>query len=458
MARRIDIELSARRPDGTWTWHSPGARQPRGVVGDHLLPPDAAPGLVLRVDAEFGIDGIEVVGIVATRTPPAKRMDAPNRIEVFGPPRREAPPAWETGLSSPSQAGSPRAKTARGAAPRRDPAERSYSRPGRAERSGSDRESHISRRDGPGGSRDGTGSRRDGPGGSRIGTGSRRDGPGGSRDGTGSRRERPKRPEPLAPSTAYRNAALAELRPEQLPVAEQILRGGIPAVRAAIEEQNTRARSEGRPEVAPEPLLAMAEELLAPMNLASWKDRAVAARDGGERLALRELRSVVAGSSAVSLDEEGRQIADALRARLNERVEALRNAWTERIQGALDAGDVRGALRASAKPPEPAARLPAALAVALAGAAGSAMAADSAPGDWMAILADVLDSPVRRSVKPAGIPTDAGEELIAEARRAAGQVPELARLLGLPIPPPPGPRRVAPRAGVARRVRSDHTV
>ncbi len=430
MARRIDIELSARRPDGTWTWHSPGARQPRGVVGDHLLPPDAAPGLVLRVDAEFGIDGIEVVGIVATRTPPAKRMDAPNRIEVFGPPRREAPPAWETGLSSPSQAGSPRAKTARGAAPRRDPAERSYSRPGRAERSGSDRESHISRRDGPGG----------------------------SRDGTGSRRERPKRPEPLAPSTAYRNAALAELRPEQLPVAEQILRGGIPAVRAAIEEQNTRARSEGRPEVAPEPLLAMAEELLAPMNLASWKDRAVAARDGGERLALRELRSVVAGSSAVSLDEEGRQIADALRARLNERVEALRNAWTERIQGALDAGDVRGALRASAKPPEPAARLPAALAVALAGAAGSAMAADSAPGDWMAILADVLDSPVRRSVKPAGIPTDAGEELIAEARRAAGQVPELARLLGLPIPPPPGPRRVAPRAGVARRVRSDHTV
>ena len=35
----------------------------------------------------------------------------------------------------------------------------------------------------------------------------------------------------------------------------------------------------------------------------------------------------------------------------------------------------------------------------------------------------------------------AGEELRSSARRAAGQVPELAKLLGLPIPPPPGPRR-----------------
>ena len=76
----------------------------------------------------------------------------------------------------------------------------------------------------------------------------------GGREGAG--RDNPRR---LATSSTYRNAALAELKPEQLPVAEQLLRGGIPAVRQAIEEQNARARAEHRTEVTPGPLLAMAE-------------------------------------------------------------------------------------------------------------------------------------------------------------------------------------------------------
>ena len=71
-------------------------------------------------------------------------------------------------------------------------------------------------------------------------------------------RDNPRR---LAASTTYRNAALATLKPEELPVAEQLVRGGIPAVRQAIEEQNARARADNRPEVTPGPLLAMAEQL-----------------------------------------------------------------------------------------------------------------------------------------------------------------------------------------------------
>ena len=46
-------------------------------------------------------------------------------------------------------------------------------------------------------------------------------------------------------------------------MAEQILRGGIPAVRQAVEEQNAKAREEGGPEIKADALLAMAEELLA---------------------------------------------------------------------------------------------------------------------------------------------------------------------------------------------------
>ena len=245
-----------------------------------------------------------------------------------------------------------------------------------------------------------------------------------------------------------RNAALAELRPEQLPVAEQLLRGGIPAVRSAIEEQNARARAEGRAEVSPDALLAMAEELLPRMTLAGWKDRAVAARNAGKDAPLREVRSVVASASTVNLDDEGREMMTTLRDSLQTRVTALRDGWLARIAAALDAGRVADALRVSARPPEPAARVPADVAVRLAEAAGAAMSSEVDETEWKALLDAVVDSPVRRTVKPTGLPRDASDELRASARRAAGQVPELARLLGLPIPPPPGPRR--PTASGAR--------
>jgi len=243
--------------------------------------------------------------------------------------------------------------------------------------------------------------------------------------------------------------ALGGLRPEQLPVAEQLLRGGIPAVRRAIEEQNARARAEDRAEISPEPLLAMAEELLPSMTLAAWKDRAVSMRNAGRDAPLREMRSIVSGASAVTLDDEARELLTSLRESLESRVTALRETWLGRINHALDAGRVTDAIRISSRSPEPSAKLPGDLAVRLASAAGTAMSEDLPEGQWSELLLAVVGSPVRRNVKPVGLPRDASEELRREARRAAGSVPELARLLGLPIPPPPGPRR--PAAAGARR-------
>jgi len=249
-----------------------------------------------------------------------------------------------------------------------------------------------------------------------------------------------------------RNAMLAELRPEQLPVAEQLLRGGVPAVRQAIDEQNARAREEGRGEVAAAPLLAMAEELLPRVTLATWKDRATSVRTAAGDAPLRELRSVVAGASTVSLDAEGRAMAVELRTSLDTRVKAMLDSWLGSITNALDSGRVLDALRASARPPDRSARVPAEMAVALSAAASQAMSPELADAEWSALLQAVIDSPVRRTVKPVGLPPAPGEELLAAVRRAAGAVPELARLLGLPIPPPPGPRRTgAPGALAARR-------
>ena len=91
-------------------------------------------------------------------------------------------------------------------------------------------------------------------------------------------------------STLHRNAMLATLRPEQIPVAEQLLRGGLQAVRQAIDTQNASAKAAGKPPVAAEALLAMADELLPTVRLADWKDRASVAQTAGKDYRLRELQ------------------------------------------------------------------------------------------------------------------------------------------------------------------------
>jgi hypothetical protein len=451
MTRRIDIELTSSRDDGTWTWRAPGARQPRGSLEGALLPQGARVGDILRADAEFEIDGIVVTSVLAPKSD--TRAEKVARIEIIGSGREDASGGVSVvlapgGRRRDEDGGTSRSRReapGRGSGPQRNgkpggPDDyRGTPRPARPTRDGRPtREARAARPE-----RAGSSERPARP--ERAGSSERP--PRSERSGTGTRPARPERadrPRRLQTVSTHRNGALAELRPEQLPVAEQLLRGGIPAVRGAIEEQNARARAEGRAEVSADPLLTMAEELLPRMNLASWKDRAVAARNAGKDAPLREVRSVVASASTVTLDDEGREMVGTLRDALQNRVTALRDTWLARIVAALDAGRVVDALRVSARPPEPAARVPAELAVRLAEAAGTAMAPDLDEAQWKALLDAVVDSPVRRNVKPAGLPDPAGEELRAAARRAAGQVPELARLLGLPIPPPPGPRRPTP--------------
>ena len=52
--------------------------------------------------------------------------------------------------------------------------------------------------------------------------------------------ERPK-PKRLRPGRTNRNAVLDEVAPEMRPIAEQVLKGGVPAVREAVAEQNKAA-------------------------------------------------------------------------------------------------------------------------------------------------------------------------------------------------------------------------
>ena len=413
MSRRIDIELTSQTGDGSWTWRAAGARQPKGTVEAALVPPGEAVGAVLRADVEIGLEGIEILSLTSAK--PARSPEkTEGRIEVKGTPRRApdvsvilAPGSDKRRRDRDDDGDVATAVTAAVGETAGVPTERGGARSAAA----------IDRRAVPA---------------DLVGPE-----PGVPVKVTGgpARGERPVAPT----STVHRNAMLAALRPEQIPVAEQLLRGGLQAVRQAIEAQNTSNKAAGKPPVAADALLAMADELLPVVRLADWKDRATVAQTTGKDYRLRELRAVVAASRTVNLDEEGRAMAKALQESLDQRTTALREEWLARITNALNDGRVQQAVEASIRPPEPGTRCPAELAVRLAAAAGEAMTADLTPEDWMRLLDAVVASPVRRTVKPTGIPDD--EVAKQAARNAAGAVPALAKLLGLRIPPPP-PRRV----------------
>ena len=121
----------------------------------------------------------------------------------------------------------------------------------------------------------------------------------------------------------------------------------------------------------------------------------------------------------------------------------LRSNWEEQITHALEEGRVLQALRFSAQPPEPTARFPAALVGRLASSAGAAMSASTPVERWLAILDAAVSSPIRRQIHPEGLPDDPSGEVVRKARVAAGSLPALAPMLGLPMPPPPKPLRSA---------------
>src|SRR5580692_10150253 len=87
MSRRIDIELTSKSGDGSWTWRAAGARQPKGVVEGSLVPENQEVGSVLRAEVETGLEGIEVLSLTSVK--PARSPEkSTGRIEVLGTPKR----------------------------------------------------------------------------------------------------------------------------------------------------------------------------------------------------------------------------------------------------------------------------------------------------------------------------------------------------------------------------------
>ena len=406
MSHRIDIELTSDRGDGSWTWRAAGARQPKGVLDASLLPEGTHVGAVLRAEVHSDADGISIVSVL----PPKQRQRTePERIEILG--------------SGPTEGG----VTAQLAGGRRR---------GRDGDEGGPR----GRRDGPG-RRDGErrrGPRSPGRDGEREGgrSGARRD-----RSERTPRPDRPERPRPkrLRPGRAHRQELVRQLPPEQRPLAELVLRGGVPLVREVLDGQRRKAEAEGIPAVRAEPVLDVAEKLAPHARLAEWQDRADAALAQAGEVDLRDLRSVVVAAEGVARHEQTRETAERLREALGARVDAEHRAWIDELGSLVAEGRVVAALRMSSRPPKAGTPLPLPLAQSLAELAASGLTPETGPDRYVAVLEALALSPVRLQVVPTALPDPPPAPVVEAVRRLGDRLPQIAA--AFEVEPAPAPRR-----------------
>ena len=433
MSRRLDIELTSNRQDGTWTWRAAGAKSPKGVVNGSLLSANAKTGDVLKVEADFDIDGISVLSVVNMR----EKGQRGNLLEMLASEKTFTPVTQKLADKPKSDR-----KGGRDAKGKRD----GDSRPARPPR-----DPNAPRR--PASTRpDGTTGRPARP----------------SRPHFTAPPEMPKRPtaKRLKPKHVHRSAVLETLPVEQRGVAERALEGGIKAVRDAVKLQNDQLRKDGKPEVPSDGLISMAQNLLPKLRVADWLDKAEAAKADLATLDLRDLRSVVVASEdpMVMRDETTRALAAELKTALKERQDAAQTLWLSDIVDALKVGRTVRALKMTSEPPKAGQPFPSELGAKLAQAATAGLTTETAPDRWIALLEALAFSPIRGQVKLTTLPQQPSEALLATVKRLSSLLPQIASLFGIEVSPgvsaprplrPTRPVRVKPKTKPAQPAVTD---
>jgi len=408
MATRIEIELTSRQDEGrTFTWRAAGARQPKGVVESSLLPEGSQVGDELRVEAEMDLDGIRITQVLPPKAKEGKKIET---LELIA--RDEGPLVTQV-----------LAEKGRG---RGDRGERRGGRRGERPRGDGER---------PRGDR---GERNERGGEHREGRGGeRRDG---GRPRTPAKPKLPPKPKPprLRAGKANRNELIESLPEEHKAVAQELLRGGLQAVRQGLEKQNEQRKAEGQGAIDEGPIVTLAEQLLGKVRVAEWRDRAEAALEQAEVVDLRDLRTVVTAADGAAKDDESRALAARLRTALNQRLDADQQAWVAEVVEMLDDDRVVRALHLSSRPPKAGAPLPPDVALRLVEASNVAMSSETSSDRWIYILDALAHSPVRRQVVPVSLPTNVSDELKGAIARHGTRLPEIAQIFGIEPDPKAG--------------------
>lgn len=384
MSRRIDIELTSSRPDGSWTWRAAGAREPKGVLDSAILPQGSKAGDVFKVEADFDIDGITIMSVVQGR----HKVEKVETITIVGADRPFEPVTQQL------------ARKPKGDRP--DRGERRRPRPEGAsrERSG-DRGPRRPRFEAP--------------------------------------PELPKRPRAkrLRPTNEHRRIVLEELPADQRPIAELALQG-MQTVRQRLKEANARLAEEGKPTMPEQSVLQMAENLLPRLRVADWLDRAHAAVKELEHLDLKDLRSVVAAANDPLIEraEQCRDLVTKLREGLAQRADQEYKNWLEDIDAAVGVGRIVRALKLAGQPPKAGAIFPEDLGRRLAEATSANLVSDALADRWIAVLEAAAFAPIRSMIKVVSKPAALSPELVKTVERLAGLLPQVAQDLGIEVSKP----------------------
>ncbi|HWM18187.1 MAG TPA: hypothetical protein VNO51_00760, partial [Ilumatobacteraceae bacterium] len=444
MPRRIDIELTSSRPDGSWTWRASGAREPRGVVDASVLPGQPKVGDEFKVEVEQEIDGITVLSVVHGR----QKVDKEAVLELLPSEQPFEPVIQQRAERDRTDTGDRRGGK-RPERPRRDGD--GGDRPKRPDRTA--RGPRGDRRP----ERAARGERTD-----RTDRGEHRESrPERTRPHFTPPPELPQRPKPkrLRPGKANRTAVLDALPEEQRPIAELAIQG-LAAVRQRLRDDNQKLTAEGKAPMPEGSVLKMAEELLPRLRVAEWLDRAEAARGQIEHLDLRDLRSVVASSDdpMVARDETTRQLAGELKTALATKQEQELQLWFGDIDAALRVGRVIRALRLSSQPPKAGVVFPTELAQRLTDGANASLTPTDGAERWCAVLEAAAFSPIRTHVAPSGVPATVADELRQTVTRLAPALPQVAAMFGIepaanasmpkPLRPTARPKPTKPRKAV----------
>ncbi len=428
MSRRIDIELTSQRDADTWTWRAAGAKEPKGVLDAALLSKlmgEPKPGDRLRAEADFEIDGIFISEVLPLKA----RSGRPEseRLEIVGK-------SFKDGVTTQlSKKGKGRGKDRKGPRKRRsdtgkDGAERrgatdsndgEHAKRGRG-RSKSPRSGRGSDRTRNTG-KNGTSTRR---------SSSRRDNRA-NRDSKADDLPRTPKAPRLRPGQVHRKAYIESLPTEQQILAEQLLKGGIAAVRAEIDSQNEQAKESGGDKIKADGLIRLSETLLPKLRAAEWRDRAEAALKNIDKVDLRDLRAALVAAEDFSRDSEARELTEKIRVGLSIRLDRSQTEWHEELRRTIGAGRVVRALHLSSRPPKPGVPLPPDLAKDLTEQANAALGSGNTQQRLAIVLEAVAYSPVRPYVVLSSAPSEPEAELLEVVTKLAARIPEIAKQLGI---------------------------
>ena len=374
MSSRIEIELTSEIDADLYTWRALGAKEPKGTIIKSLLPTDVSIGDTFRVEADFLIDGIEIIRVLPKR----EERKEQETIEILGSGDEKY------GVTT---------QLVKKKKPKRN--KRATKDKRQTENRNSDRR--------------------------RKNTQDNR---------SDNRKVRPARSpqtgKRLKAKRSHRKQVIAALPELHKPLAREILSKGIPNLRKTLKKMQL-------PEGFDAEILQYAEKVNIDLKSAEWRDRADAVLASIDDLDLRDFRSVVAAGGQWARTDELLILKGDLEEALRERIDREHQKWLLEIEKAIKDDKCVRALNLSSHPPKPGTPLPESLTTSLVQLANTALASDVTPHRWSVVVQAVAFSPVRLKVTPLGIPKRPTEGLISTVKQVADRIPHIAKLFDITV-------------------------